>query len=92
MKKTAQKIYAEDNSTLGIELSVVVTVNRYISNLVIGDEIADGYAYQDGTLLLNNVVPKSFLLLDTALSLSVGDVKEGEVYRLVYRVREIDSH
>lgn len=86
MTKIAQERYTEDNSTLEVEISVLVTINRDIMDLIIGDEIAKGFSYQDGSLRLNGVAPSSFLLLDSALSLSIGDVREGEVYTLDYMV------
>ena len=83
--KTAQ--YVDDNSTSKVESNIVVTINRDISDLTIGDKIADGFIYQEGSLLLNGKAPANFLLLDSALSLSIGDVKEGEVYTLTYIAR-----
>jgi hypothetical protein len=88
MIKTAQKKYKEDNITFEVKFNIEVTVNRDISELIIGDEIVDGFIYQDGSLLLNGISPSSFLLFDSALSLSIGDVKEGEVYTLSYIVKE----
>jgi hypothetical protein len=84
--KTAQ--YVDDNSTSKVEFNIVVTINRDISDLIIGDKIADGFIYQEGSLLLNDIAPANFLLLDSALSLSIGDVKEGEVYTLTYIARD----
>jgi uncharacterized surface anchored protein len=81
--KVAQKKY-EDNSSLEIEFTVTVNINREISELIIGDEIADDLTYVEGSLRLNGVAPESFLLLDSALSIFIGEVKAGEVYRLVY--------
>jgi hypothetical protein len=88
MIKTDKKRYIEDNSTIEVEFSIVVTINRDISDLIIADDIAEGFVYKEGTLLLNGVAPNSFLLLDSAWSLSIGDVKEGEIYRLSYITQE----
>ena len=75
-----------DNS-LEITFKVSVRANRDISDLIIGDEIAKRFSYQNGTLLLNGVSPKKFRLLDSALSIPVGDAKKGESYILTYVVR-----
>ena len=88
MIKTAQKKYKDDNNTFEVEFNIEVIVNKDITDLIIGDEIVNGFVYQDGSLLLNGISPSSFLLFDSALSLSIGDVKKGEVYTLSYRVRE----
>jgi hypothetical protein len=88
MIKIGKKRYKEDNCTLEIEFSILITVKRDIYELIIGDEIAEGFVYEDGSLLLNGVAPSSFLLLDSALSLSIGDVKEGEIYSLNYIAKE----
>jgi hypothetical protein len=75
-----------DNS-LEITFKVSIRANRDISDLIIADEIAKRFSYQNGTLLLNGVSPKKFRLLDSALSIPVGDVKKGESYILTYVVR-----
>lgn len=87
MIKTTQERYTEDNSTIELEIKISVTINRDIVDLVIADEIAYGFTYQDGSLLLNGIALSSFLLLDSALSFSVGNVKKAEIYELRYIVK-----
>jgi len=72
---------------LEVTFNLFITVNRDISDLIIGDEIAKRLSYQDGTLLLNGVSIKKIRLSNSALSVPIGNAKKGESYTLSYVVR-----
>ena len=67
-----------------VTFRVDVTVNKDIEDLIISDEIANGSIYQDGSLILNGVTPSSFILLDNAVSITIGDSKAGAIYNMSY--------
>ena len=80
--KSADRKYRDDY--LEVLFKVEVRVNRDISNLVISDEIDKQLSYQEGSLLLNGKSPNRSDIVKNILNITIGDAKEGELYRLSY--------
>jgi hypothetical protein len=67
-----------------VAFNVDLTVNENIKDLILSDEIATGYIYQEGSLRLNGIIPDKFILLDDSISITIGDAKEGDIYNMTY--------
>jgi hypothetical protein len=80
--KSSTKRYVKDK--LEVEFTVLVTLNRNIDDLVISDNIVEGFRYKKASLRLNNDFPNNFKLLERDLTINVGDVKEGFSYKMSY--------
>ena len=83
--KSAEKKYKDEH--IEVLFKIEVKVNRDISNLIISDEIDSNVNYQKDSLLLNNHSPKSSNIVKNRLNVTIGDAKEGQVYKLSYRGR-----
>jgi thermostable 8-oxoguanine DNA glycosylase len=80
--KSSTKRYVQDK--LEVEFTVLVTLNRDIDDLVISDNIIEGFSYKKASLRLNNDSPNDFKLLDRDLTINIGDVKQGFSYKMSY--------
>lgn len=80
--KSSRKQYVHDK--LEIEFTVLVTLHRDIEDLVISDNIVEGFIYKEASLRLNDDAPNDFKLLDRDLTIKVGDVKQGFSYKMSY--------
>jgi hypothetical protein len=80
--KSSKKHYT--NNRLEIEFIIEVTLHRDITDLVISDNITQGFKYQDASIRLNRNFPSDFDLLDSVLTLHVGDAKKGYSYTMSY--------
>jgi hypothetical protein len=83
--KSSDKRIIDD--MLEITFKVDVTVNKNIEDLIISDKIATGFTYQDDSLMLNGIAPDKFIILDDAVSITIGDAKEGEIFNMTYIIK-----
>ena len=80
--KSSEKHYVKEK--LEVEFIVLVTLHRDVNDLIISDNIVEGFKYKDTSIRLNNYFPKKFKLLNGVLTVPLGDVKSGYSYRMRY--------
>ena len=85
--KSSEKHYIKEK--LEVEFVVLVTLHRDVNNLIISDNIIEGFQYKDTSIRLNNHFPKNFKLLDRVLTVPIGDAKRGYSYKMSYIIEPI---